>query len=149
MGAPHYTPSGKPIQGSAGSSQDLRTEFGLVETGMQVMNSIPVTLYFADANLAADDTFIVVPWDCLVKTIYVVTGSGNSIAETILTPKIATVAITGGAITIPLNALVDVVFTATPTAANAISAGQTLEIETDGGGTAVMPLVFTVLLERT
>ena len=149
MGAPHYTPTGKPIQGAQGASQDLRAEFGLVETGMQVMNAFPLNLWFVDGN-TADTTFIVVPWDCLVTSIYVVVGqNGNATTDTILTPKINSIAITGGGLTIPLTASAGDVIVATPTAANAISAGQVLEVATDGGGSTVMALTISALLERT
>ena len=148
MAAPHYTPSGKPVQGSAGSSKDLRDEFLLVETGIQVLNSIPIIAHFSDANTAGQ-VYVGVPWDCTITKVYITNDVSNTTTDTIFTLKIAGVAVTDGAGTLLSSAQLGTVVTITPTALNAIAAGQGLEIETDGGGSPVMPCNCTCLFERT
>ena len=148
MAAPHYTPSGKPVQGSNGSSKDLRDEFALVETGIQVMNALPMTVNFEDINTAGS-AYIVVPWSCKITKIYAVNALANTTNPTVLTPKIASVAVTGGGLTFGATDAEETVVSSTPTAANTVAVGGSIEIATDGGGGSVMPAVITLLLERT
>lgn len=149
MAAPHYTPSGAPTEGSNGSSATLRAELALVEAGIEVLNEIPVTLWFEDANAAAGQSYVIVPWQCTIEKIYAAAGAANATTDTILTAKIGGVAVTGGSLTIPLAAAAGDSVAATPTAANAVSASGAIEIETDGAGSSVMPVGVTIVLKRT
>ena len=149
MGAPHYTPSGTPTEGSGGSSADIRAELALIEAGIEAMNEFPVTLWFEDANAAADQIYVSVPWQCTVEKIYAAVSAANGTTDTILTAKIGGTAITAGALTIPDTAAIADIVSTTPTAANAVSAGGAVEIETDGGGSTVMPVGITLVLKRT
>jgi hypothetical protein len=148
MAAPHYTPSGDPVQGTAGSSAEFRTEFGLIETGIQVLNAIPVIGFMSDANTLGQ-IYIPVPWACRLIKIYAVNSIVNTTTATILTPKIGGTAVTDGGMTFGATDAVGTILSATPTALNTIAEGQALEIETDGGGTPVMPVNITLLVERT
>lgn len=148
MAAPHYTPSGNPVQGSAGDSAEFRTEFGLIETGIQVLNAIPVIGFMADANIVGQ-IFVPVPWACRLIKIYATNNVANTTAVTILTPKIGGTAVTDGGMTFGAADAIGTILSATPTALNTIAEGQALEIETDGGGASVMPVNITMLVERT
>lgn len=148
MTAPLYTPSGEPVAGSAGSSSILRTEFTAIETGLDQLNSYPIVSYFADANTAGQ-IYVAVPWDCICTKIQIVNEVANTTAATTFTAKIVGTAVTDGAATLAAAAAQATVTTITPSALNQILQGQAIELESDGGGSPVMPCQVTFLFERT
>jgi hypothetical protein len=80
-----------------------------------------------------------------ITKIYSVINGAITGANTILTPKIAGTAITGGAITIGFSGSAEGdVDSSTPTALNEITAGSAIEIETDGGSTGTVKAVLTI-----
>lgn len=149
MGSPHYTPSGTPAAGSAGNSSAMRTEFTAVETGMQVLNSIPMVSQIEDANTAGQ-IYVAVPWNCLVTKVLICAGANQaSGGATGFTLKIGGTAVTDGTGTLATDALIGTVVTITPTALNALLQDGALELEYDGGGTPTQPCVVTFLFQRT
>lgn len=67
--------------------------------------------------------------------------------DNILTSKIAGTAITGGAKTLTTSHVAGTVLAVQPTAANSVRKGQSLSIDTDGGG-ATGQCVVTFLIEQ-
>ena len=148
MAAPHYTPSGVPVQGGKGQSITMRNEFTAIETGIQAMNSIPFVVQFDDLNTAASK-YVVIPWAGNIVGAYVVNEVANTTTKTVLTLEIATVLVTMPAFEVAVTAAVGDVGSSVPTATNAVAAGATIEVITDGGGTPVMPGAVTLLIART
>jgi len=148
MAAPHYTPSGVPVQGSKGQSQSMRTEFVAVETALQVMNSIPFVVQFDDLNTAASK-YVVIPWAGNIVGAYVVNEVANTTTKTVITLEIATVLVTMPALEVAVTAAIGTAASAVPTATNAVAAGGTVEVITDGAGAPVMPGTVTLLIART
>lgn len=148
MGAPHYTPSGTPTSGSKGQSSAMRTEFGLIEAAMQVMNSVPFVMTFDDLN-TAKSRFVAIPWAGNIVGAYAVNDVANTTTATVLTLEIG-----GALVTMPTwefgsTDAIGTVISSVPTALNAVTAGGSIEIITDGGGAPVMPGSVTLLIERT
>jgi hypothetical protein len=148
MPSPTYTPTGVPVQGSAGVSSEIRAEFTAIETGIELLNLYPMVAQFDDIN-TADQIYLVAPWACTVEKIYVVVNADNATADTVITAKIGGAAVTGGSGTILSTALAGSVLTITPTALNTLIEGGALEIETDGGGSGTVSAHITVVFKRT
>ena len=96
----------------------------------------------------ADQVYIAAPVAGLVSKVYSVIDAAISVADATLTTKINGSAITGGAITVAYaSSAAGDVDSVTPTAANSVSAGDALEVETDGGSTDASKV--TVVFEIT
>jgi hypothetical protein len=152
MAAPHYVPSGAPIQGAKGQSQIIRTEFVAIETAIQVMNSIPFVVSFEDLNTnvpSAKSKFVSIPWAGNIVGAYVVNSVANSTTKTVITLEIATVLVTMPALEVAITAAIGTVASAVPTALNSVAAGGAVEVITDGGGAPPMPGTVTLLIART
>ena len=148
MASPHYTPSGKPVQGSHGTSKDMRDEFELVETGIENINEWILTITYEDINFTISE-FVTVPWACKIKQIWGVNSAANSVAETIITIELGGVPVTMPVFKWAATAPVETVITSIPTTGNVLSAGAAIQMVSDRGGSAVVPAVFTLLLQRT
>ena len=150
MGAPFYTPSGNPIQGSDGDSKDIRDEFALIETGIEAVNQYPLSLRFADLN-TAQSLWIPVPWAAQILGVSAVPSDANSTTDTVITFEIAGVLVvmdSNGELTIADTASAGVESTATPESANQVTSGGSVEIITDGGGSGVMRGTVMMILAR-
>lgn len=112
------------------------------------VNQYAITTRIADISTASS-AWVVAPHAGNVVKIYSVIDGAITAADAVLTPKIATVAITGGAITIATaSSAAGDVDSSTPSAANAVTAGQAIEIATDGGSTGTVSAVITLVIER-
>ncbi len=101
-----------------------------------------------DINTAGS-VWVVSPVAGTITKIYSVIDGVFTVADTIVTGKINAVNITNGAITIANSgSAAGVVDSATPTANNAVSIGDAIELSTDGGGTGATAGVFTILLKQ-
>jgi len=151
MASPHYTPTGAPIQGAFGQSLAIRDEFQAIETAIQVMNSIPITLQWNDANGSdpGASLFVVVPWACNIVAAYAVNHAANAGADNVLTIEINGVLVTMPVFEFDVADTVDTVISSVPTAQNSVAAGGSIEVITDAGGSSVMPVTVTLVLERT
>ena len=111
-------------------------------------NEYSLTGYLADVSTAGQ-IFIVAP-DAgeIVKIASVINGT-IATADVDFTAKIGGTAVTGGVITATASgsAAGDVDSTV-PTAANSVTAGQAIEIETDGASTNTVEAWFTVTIRR-
>ena len=89
------------------------------------------------------------PWDATILAAWATNSVANTSAATVLTLEIG-----GGLVTMPVlqfgaTDALGTVISSIPTANNVVSAGGSIEVITDGGGTPVMPVVVTLLLGRT
>ena len=132
----------KPV--STGQDNELILG-GTVETaGGQSLKKIPLYTSIADISTAGQ-VYVVSPVAGTITKIYSVINGAIATANSILTPKIAGTAITGGAITVAFSgSAAGDVDSSTPTAANTIAAGQAIEIETDGASSNTVEVVLTI-----
>lgn len=126
---------------------------GLSVAGVQItaspteLNQYSVNIDFADANTAGS-IFVVVPHAGSIVGLHAVNAIANTTVKTVLTAKIATVAVTAPAWEIAITQAAGVASSVVPTAANVVTAGQVIEVATDGGGTPVMPTSITIVISR-
>lgn len=94
--------------------------------------------------------WVTCPYAATIEEIYTVINGTIATADAAITFEIATVAVTGGAITIEYDgSAAGDVDSATPTAANVLTAGQAIEIITDGASTNAVIGVVTLVMKRT
>lgn len=126
---------------------------GLSVAGTQItatpaeLNQYSVNVDFADANTAGS-IFVVAPHAGSIVGLHAVNAIANTTVKTVLTAKIATVAVTAPAWEIAITQAAGVASSVVPTAANVVTAGQVIEVATDGGGTPVMPTSITIVISR-
>lgn len=111
------------------------------------LNQYAVTVDFADANTAGS-IFVVAPHAGSIVGLYAVNAVANTTVKTVLLAKIATVTVTAPAWEIAITQAAGVASSSIPTAANVVTAGQVIEIVSDGGGTPVMPTSITIAISR-
>jgi len=81
-------------------------------------------------------TFVVCPIAGTISKIYSTINNAITVGDAALTFELAGVAVTGGAITVAYDgSAAGDVDSATPTAANTVTAGQAIEMISDGGST--------------
>ena len=111
---------------------------------------VHIPFYIADVSTAGQ-IYVPVPDDCEGKVVEIRTALNGAIgtADAVLTPKIGGTAMTGGAITIAYTSSAagdaDV---SRPYAANTVSAGDTIEIETNGASTNTVVVTGVITIER-
>jgi hypothetical protein len=148
MAAPHYTPTGAPVSGAKGQSSVMRSEFTAIETGIQAMNSLPLVVTFDDLN-TAKSRFVTAPWDGKIVAAYAVNDVANTTTATVLTLELGGTAVTMPTWQFGATDAIGTVASSVPTALNTFSAGDAIEVITDGGGTPTMPGSVTLVIERT
>jgi len=118
---------------------------GTVETTTgQSLKKVYLFTSIADISTAGQ-IYIVSPVAGTVSKIYSVINGAIATSNSVLTPKIAGTAITNGAITVAFSgSAAGDVDSSTPTAANTITAGAAIEIETDGASSNTVEVVLTI-----
>lgn len=102
----------------------------------------------ADISSGAS-SWVVCPYAATVEKIYTVTD-GATTGTAAITFEIGGTAITGGAISIVASGSgAGVVDSSTPTALNTLTAGQPIEIITNGGSTNSVIATVTLVMKRT
>jgi hypothetical protein len=116
----------------------VETEAGQSLKKVRLFTSIP------DISTAGQ-IYVVSPVAGTISKIYSVINGAIATADSVLTPKIAGTAITNGAITVAFSgSAAGDVDSSTPTAANTITAGAAIEIETDGASSNTVEVVLTI-----
>lgn len=117
-------------------------------TGITLNNENKIVLNCYLANAAnAEDAYVVSPIAGTILNIWTVIYDACD-ANTIITPSIGGVAITGGAITITAaGSAAGDVDSSTPSANNDVAAGQAIRFLSDGGATTALPVMITVLID--
>jgi len=107
---------------------------------------LPLCLDIADGS--ADATyFLVAPWAGSITGIRTVIDGAVSTADITITAKIGSTGMTNGVVTIATAAsAAGDVDTATPTAANTVTAGQAINFVVAGGGSGGSPRIHLVAL---
>jgi hypothetical protein len=132
-------------QPSSDSQDNKLVLGGSVETnGGQSLKKVYLTTSITDISTAGQ-IYVVSPVAGTITKIYSVINGAIATANSILTPKINNIAITNGSITVAFSgSAAGDVDSSTPTAANAITAGAAIEIETDGGSANTVEVVLTI-----
>ena len=100
----------------------------------------------ADISAAAS-SWVVCPVAATIVAIYTVTNATTT-GTALISFELGGTAVTGGGLTIAAGAA-GIMDTATPTALNILTAGQAIEIITNGGSTNVAKGVVTFVMQRT
>lgn len=118
-------------------------------------NEVNVDIDYFILNGVIDDisssgsNWIVTPWACTVEKIYSVIDTAISTAgAATISFEIDGNAVTNAGYDIALSSGVGEVDSSTPTAANTLTAGQALEMITDGGSTNASKAELTILCKR-
>lgn len=130
----------------ASNSQDnpLILEGTVSTAGGQSLKKVYLTTSIADISTAGQ-IYVVSPVAGTISKIYSVINGAIATANAVLTPKIAGTAITDGAITVAFSgSAAGDVDSSTPSAANVITAGAAIEIETDGASSNTVEVVLTI-----
>ena len=113
-----------------------------------MLKSDPLPLCLDIADGSADATyFLVAPFAGAITKIYTVTDGVVSTADITITAKIGSTGMTNGVITITSSgSAAGDVDSATPSAANVVTAGQAINFVVAGGGSGGSPRVHLVAL---
>lgn len=125
------------------SAGKITEEAGGAILGRAVLNS-----YSADIGTAGS-SFIVCPFAGTIVGLAAVNHAANAGTKTVLTAKLATVAVTAPAWEVAITAAAGTATAVVPTAANAVNAGDVIELAYDGGSSAVTPATFSVTVLRS
>ena len=113
-------------------------------------NKISLTTTIADISTAGQ-VYIPIPDEMAGEVVEIRTALNGAIgtADAVITPKIAGVAMTNGAITVAFSGSaagdLDI---SRPSGANEVAAGGAIEIETSGASTNTVSLFVTVVIKR-
>jgi len=113
-------------------------------------NIVVLTGSLADVSTASQ-IYIPIPDDAAGEVFEIRTALNTAItsADATITPKIGGTAMTNGAITITQSgSAAGDVDTSRPTGARTVAAGDTIEIETDGGSSTTSILSFSISIKR-
>lgn len=114
-----------------------------------VSGSISLQVKLDDISTSGS-AYVVSPIAGTISAIYSVIDGAIASGDAEITTEIDGVAVTGGAITIANSgSAAGDVDSATPTAANTVSAGSVIEMITDGGSTNTVSAVFTIVIEAS
>lgn len=97
----------------------------------------------------ASSHWLVVPYNCTIDKIYSVIDGAISIADAILSFEIGGIVITDSSITITQSgSAAGDIDLSSPSALNVLTAGQAIEVITNGGSTNVVRAHITLVLQR-
>lgn len=96
----------------------------------------------------AQSYWIVTPWAGTISKIYTVVDGTTDTGATTISFELGGTAITNGNVTIANGAVAGEVDSSTPTAANTVTAGQAIEVITDGGTGASVNATVTLVINR-
>ena len=120
------------------TSKELAFPVGTVnytDGGIQSSNYVYVDMQLADISTASS-AWAACPVAGTVVSIQSIISGAIATADAVLTPQINTVAITGGGITVATaGSAAGDVDSSTPTAANTVAVGNSLEVSTNGAST--------------
>lgn len=115
-------------------------------TAINNLNKITLTYTFTDISTASSQ-WVVCPIAGTISKIYSVLHGAIATADTVMSFEIAGIAVTNGNITITQSgSAAGDVDSSTPTAARTLTAGQAIEIISDGGSTNTVNATITFVI---
>lgn len=132
-------------QPTSNSNDNVLVVGGSINTDNgQSLKKVYLTTQIEDISTAGQ-TYVVSPVSGTITKIYSVLNDTITTADATLTPKIAGTAITGGNIIVAhTGSGAGDIDSSTPTALNTITAGQAIEIETNGGSNGNVKTIITI-----
>ena len=132
--------------------QNLRTDGSPKFAGLTV-NDIKhcdiLTVDMSDISTASS-VWVVAPYAGKIVKIYSVINGAITVGDAAITVELGGTAVTGAGITIANSgSAAGIVDSSTPTALNTVTAGQAIEIISNGGSTDTCRATFTVVIERS
>lgn len=118
------------------------------ESGGAILGRAVLNTYAADIGTAGS-SYVVCPFAGTIVGLSAVNHGANAGTKTVLTAKLATVAVTAPAWEVAVTAAAGTGVSVVPTAANTVAAGDVIEIAYDGGSSNVTPATFSVTVLRT
>lgn len=136
------------ISDGAGSGSWAKVSPSVI-TGVNNVNKIILTYRFLDISTAGSQ-WLIVPLAGIITKIYSVIDGAITTADAVLSFKIAGVSVTNGNITITNSgSAAGDVDSSTPTAARTLTAGQALELITNGASTNTVNSSLTFIIDIT
>lgn len=134
--------------GGSGSWQKIESD--QLDSAIKNINKSVLTAYFEDI-CTAGSIYVVMPVACTVTAVYSVIHGAVATTDTVLTVKNnAGTSMTGGTITVAFSgSAAGDIDSCTPTVNNTFTAGQKLQIATDGAGGNVVPAHISILYTWT
>lgn len=119
------------------------------ESGSFKQPTVALTVKMPDIS-TAKSVWVVAPFDADIEQYWSVIDGAITVANCNITLEIGGTLVTGSALTITqAGSAAGDVDTASPSALNSVTAGQAIEIISDGGSTTNVDAVFTLLLRGT
>lgn len=116
------------------------------ESGSWVQPTVALTVKMENIS-TAKSVWVVAPFAGTIESIYSVIDGAITAADCAITTEIAGVAVTGGGLTITQSgSAAGDVDSATPSALNTVTAGQAIEVISDGGSSSSIDAVFTLVI---
>lgn len=114
--------------------------------GLNNSNLVPITVSIPDISTAGS-VFVVTPLAGVISKIFVTIHNAITLADAIVTAELNGVAVGGISITCAFTgSAAGTTFNDTATSANTVTAGQAIEIITDGGSTTTCTATVTILV---
>jgi hypothetical protein len=128
-----------------------RTTLGVDQAGWANLSGRKIALTATIQDIStAGQIYVVSPFAGDITNVYTVINGAIATADATITPKISGTSVTDGAVTVAFSgSAAGDVDSATPTAANSVSAGAAIEIETDGASTNTVQCVVTLEITLT
>jgi len=140
------TAAGRAVLDDANAAAQLVT-LGLTANAAE-LNQYAITVDMTDISTAAS-VWVVAPHAGDIAAIYSVINGAIITADATITAEIGGTLVTGSSITIAFTgSAAGIVDSSAPSAANTVTAGQAIEIITNGGSTNVVRATFTILITR-
>lgn len=138
------------VYGKQGGDEVVVADGGKIteEPGGAILGRATLTAYAADIGTAGS-SFVTCPYAGTIVGLAAVNHGANAGTKTVLTAKLATVAVTAPAWEVAVTAAAGTSTAVVPTAANTVAAGDVIEIAYDGGSSNVTPATFSVTVLRS
>ena len=117
------------------------------ESGGAILGRAVLNAYAADIGTVGS-SFVVCPFAGTIVGLAAINHGANAGTKTVLTAKLATVAVTAPAWEVAATATAGTGTAVVPTAANVVAAGDVIELAYDGGSSNVTPATFSVTILR-
>jgi hypothetical protein len=135
------------VADGAGSGTWQKISTSEIDTTFKNSNLVPLTFRFDDIGTATSK-FIVSPIAGDISKVYTVIDAAITTTDTIITLEIGGVAVTNSAVTIAFTgSAAGTVDSSTPSAAKTVTAGQAIEVISDGATDATVGATITLLMD--
>lgn len=117
------------------------------EAGGAVLGRTVLNAYHADIGTAGS-TYVVCPFDGTIVGLAAVNIGANAGTKSVLTAKVNGSGVTHPAWEVAVSAAAGSRSSVVPSAANAVRAGDMIEVASDGGSSAVTPAMYSITVRR-